>query len=238
MEFLFQKNEHHSLVDALSYIDPLPVEAQNEVKKLVTDEMSGSGDRDRCSLTELLPLPKMSRLLNEEYDLPQPLTSLVDAPMDVDAAVEAAERRMVDDLLRNEMNRIAAGLPFRNLTIKEDLEPPAGPAVKSVTQWMKSVETAKALLEHQNNKLVNLDLSLKFAKNGWLKHISDLEVQHISYKRRSEEERSDVEDINKRRKLVQVSFGNEMRSLTRHWQDLVDQNHDISKALASMAFKQ
>lgn len=194
---LYTLNEHHEKVDALPYVDPLPNEMLNQVKRMIEEEMKTMPSRDYLSL------------------LPAPDLSVLDK-----------------GAVGKELQRIAEQKPMQKInTSRYDMEPPNGVNVNDLSEWKRAVDNAKAQLEHSQMRLMNLELMQKYSQNAWLRHLADLQVHNEMYQRAAQDVKGKVDDINKRRKLEQVSCGNDLRNTQIEWTDLCQRNGQVSKAI-------
>jgi len=125
------------------------------------------------------------------------------------------------------------GRPFEKLDVSRyDLVPPSGQKANDLAEWKRVAENAQAQIEHSRNRLMNLEMMQKYGERMWVKHLSDLEIYEESLKRESQRVRKAVEDTNKFRKLEQVGCGNDLRNLTREWEEYVERNGKISEAIS------
>ncbi|CEM15606.1 unnamed protein product [Vitrella brassicaformis CCMP3155] len=200
-QYLFQDNEGWDLVDALPYIDPLPADLQQEVRRLVEEEMSRMPPRDYLA------------------SLPKPATPVLDS----------------DPVIKGEMERIKMQRPMAKLDqARLNVEVPSGAKAADVGEWKKSLENAEAQLEHSNVRMVNLELMHKNAQKVWLNHLQQLEHHHTGLQSDVKILKRDMDEVNKRRKLDQVSCGNTLRTLGREWEELVDRNGEILQAVGEL----
>lgn len=79
-------------------------------------------------------------------------------------------------LLQAEMRRLAAGeegmAPMDQTRYRVD--PPSGAQAGSTEAWEDAVRNARSQLEHQRNRMTNLELLSKFGPNTWRLGASDL----------------------------------------------------------------
>eukprot|EP00923_Selenidium_pygospionis_P050684 GHVN01087740.1.p2 GENE.GHVN01087740.1~~GHVN01087740.1.p2 ORF type:complete len:243 (-),score=24.49 GHVN01087740.1:2084-2779(-) len=194
-------NDNYELVDALPYVDPLPNDMLNQVKKMIEDEMKSMvPPRDYLAP---LPMPDISNLDK--------------------------------GFMGKELQRISEQKPMPKLsTTRYEVEPPTGEEANDLTEWKRAVDNAKAQLEHSQARLLNLELMQNYGQNAWLKHIADLQIHDEMYRRAADQTKEQVDDINRSRKLAQVSCGNDLRSAQLEWTELSQRNGQILKAIGEL----
>eukprot|EP00898_Chlorokybus_atmophyticus_P001971 jgi/Chlat1/2775/Chrsp187S08760 len=99
--------------------------------------------------------------------------------------------------------------------------------------WKAAIANSHAQLEHQFNRLINLELAVKFGPNAWRAHIQHLEATNARLSRLLKENKQSIDQLNRQRKAEQASVvkvGQQLRSLEAEWMELVQKNMDISAA--------
>lgn len=135
-----------------------------------------------------------------------------------------------------EMARLAAG--------KEDMEPldfsrynvdPPEPALQRDAQaWVAAVRNCRAQLEHQNNRLLNLELCSNFGPKIWLQHNQDLTKTAEALEAQLTSARAASEALNLKRKLAQEKAGPEFARHEANYRAAVAKNAEIETANAHL----
>ncbi|KAI8818145.1 Pre-mRNA-splicing factor SPF27 [Fimicolochytrium jonesii] len=113
-------------------------------------------------------------------------------------------------------------------TTRFRLEPP--PQKSSLETWEKAVENAQAQLEHQSNRLINLELVNSFGSNAWKVHCHQLEWLNKSLAKEVEEIKKEVVDINKDRKVEQLKVGQTLQQLSYRYSMMLHQTLQVDAA--------
>ncbi|KAI9336744.1 Pre-mRNA-splicing factor SPF27 [Obelidium mucronatum] len=128
--------------------------------------------------------------------------------------LKQTKQRQSNESLSNLLSLSGNGTPLNAIdTSRFRLEPPSNP--HSEEDWKAAVDNAHAQIEHQQNRLVNLELINKFGANAWKLHNFQLEAGIAQQKQ-------ELLDLNKERKIEQTRAGGELRQLEEKWSDLVD----------------
>ncbi|KAJ3151826.1 hypothetical protein HDU89_001875 [Geranomyces variabilis] len=113
-------------------------------------------------------------------------------------------------------------------TARFRLEPPKNP--KSLADWQTALENAEAQLEHQTNRLINLELVNTFGSNAWKLHCYQLEWLASSLQKEVDAAAKEVTDINKDRKTAQLKMGQTLQQLAQRYLTLVHQTLQVDVA--------
>ncbi|KAI7836667.1 hypothetical protein COHA_009443 [Chlorella ohadii] len=115
-------------------------------------------------------------------------------------------------------------------TARYSLDPPPPTKRSDHNAWRAALDNAHAQLEHQYNRLLNLELLLKFGPDSWRMHnealsafVTRLQEQLAAVKRQ-------VDTLNRERKLQQHAAGSELSKLEAEYLGLVHKNKDIEAA--------
>lgn len=209
MQPLFKQNPYYYLVDALPYIDPLNEELQSEVKSLIEQELKVILQEDGGQLRNYLAT------------LPVPKTPYMDNP----------NTPIGQELLRCASGKVMEKL---DLSIYSSLEGPSQNRASDINEWSKSVTNAYCFLEHSHSAIINLELMIAFAKHSWIKHIADLQLYEKTLSAEVAKNRQESEEVNKRRKLEQMSCANTLRNLNREKAEILERNSKILSALSNL----
>lgn len=147
-------------------------------------------------------------------------------PKDYLASLKAPKcEALSSDLIKQEMERIDRGDPMEQISMKRyELEPPSGISKGDVNEWKEALTNAKAQQAHFDLRLMNLEL---LASWGAQMH---LQTKLVTQKFESSDESkianlsTRLDSVNKKRKLDQVSWGNDLRKLQYEYDQRVLEN--------------
>ena len=97
--------------------------------------------------------------------------------------------------------------------------------------WTSAVDNANAQLEHQQNRVLNLQLLLKHGPNVWRAQNEQLNSLLTRMQERLDEVKGDVGYINRERKLEQESVGQELGQMKDTYMALVEKNARLTAAI-------
>ncbi|KAL3142986.1 hypothetical protein ABBQ38_003268 [Trebouxia sp. C0009 RCD-2024] len=134
-------------------------------------------------------------------------------------------------VLQHEYDRVKAGRPVQPLdTSRFHLEPPPASKQNDFNAWRQATDNAHSQLEHQYNRLLNLELLLRYGSNARRRHNQSLEG-HVHRLEGNIEKLSQQRDsINKQRKLTQEADGRTLKQLEQQYKALVTKNMEIHMA--------
>jgi len=137
----------------------------------------------------------------------------------LDELPPARELRVAaESLVAQEMTRIDMG---QSMCIPDNLryrlDPPPQSKRSDVEAWTAAIDNAKAQLEHQATRVVNLELALKFAPAAWRARNAWAEAMIVQYEKEVERARTSVNALNVTRKLQQEAAAKEFGALEREW---------------------
>jgi pre-mRNA-splicing factor SPF27 len=75
---------------------------------------------------------------------------------------------------------------------------------EQVASWKSAVNNSRAQLEHQQSRLLNLELINQFGANAWKLHNFQLEAEVKRLQEELQRRKQEIQDLNKQRKLDQV----------------------------------
>ena len=131
-------------------------------------------------------------------------------------------------LLQAEWMRICDGQPMPKLdTSRYQLAAPPTNKQTDLTAWQKSVENAQSQLEHQSNRITNLELLQKYGANAWRAHLNAVEAANSSVSRLNDNLGAEIEATNRKRKLDQTKVGPTLTKLEGEWAAAVRKNIEI-----------
>jgi len=133
-----------------------------------------------------------------------------------------------DSLIMTELARLKAGEPMAQVdTTRYQLNPPPAAKKGDPGAWRAALDNTFAQREHQELRLMNLELQVKYGAAVWRAHNQHLDLLVKGYEKAVTELRREIEEINRTRKLHQVSAKTELDSLEAQWVAAVKKNADI-----------
>lgn len=122
-------------------------------------------------------------------------------------------------------------------TSRYSLPQPLDDTMDSIESWEKAVENARAQLEHQRGRLVNLQLLLKYGPASWRAHNEILSAMLQNTEEQVNVLHGDALHVNKERKIIQMRAEQELASSTyshQTYMDLVDKNKRLEQEIMMM----
>lgn len=111
-----------------------------------------------------------------------------------------------------------------------NLEGPPPARQTDLKAWGRAVGNAQAQLEHQDNRVVNLELLQKHGANTWRAHLQALEAIATRYAAEKDELGVQIDALNRKRKLEQTEVGPKLQRLEAEWVAAVKKNATIEAA--------
>lgn len=138
-------------------------------------------------------------------------------------------------LLEAEWMRVCAEQPMPQMdTSRYQLEAPPPSKQSNIAAWERAVGNAQAQLEHQTNRLDNLELLQKYGANVWLLHLNSLEAANSRLADEQAGLVSQIAELNRKRKLEQVEVGPKLSQLEADWVKTVKKNLEIEGQIARL----
>jgi len=97
-------------------------------------------------------------------------------------------------------------------TSRYTVQPPTEEDKTNLEAWQKAVQNAQAQLEHQTNRLVNLELMKRFGGNAWKTYNQHLQFMERSIQNLMKSKKEETDVLNRKRKQEQVSAGEKLSS--------------------------
>ncbi|KAK3733135.1 hypothetical protein QZH41_012970 [Actinostola sp. cb2023] len=134
-------------------------------------------------------------------------------------------------VLKNEFDRIAKRQPMELLSMKRyELPKPAATQKHDIAAWMEAVENSMAQLEHQAERIINLELLSKHGSNAWRTHCGLLSKIMEHQQKLLLDLRKHIQELNWQRKSEQSKAGEQLQHLEHSWVGLVSKNYEIERA--------
>ncbi|GMI25730.1 hypothetical protein TeGR_g4523 [Tetraparma gracilis] len=111
---------------------------------------------------------------------------------------------------------------------------PTGPLARDVHAWRAAARAAKAHVEGEGLRLMNLELLASFGQAKHAAHLARLEARGEEARGRLREERGEVDLVNARRKAAQDGVGAKHGVLVRKWAELVHKNRHLEKVVGEL----
>lgn len=168
--------------------------------------------------------------------------------------ITAEEKQQVDAMIAQEMNEsepahrsgevqekqgLSVPQPIERAidTSRYSLPHPSDDDNSSIESWEKAVDNARAQLEHQRGRLVNLQLVLKYGPASWRAHNEILSAMAQNSEEQVNVLHGDALHVNKERKIIQMRAEQELATSTyshRAYMDLVDKNKRLEQEIMMM----
>ena len=128
------------------------------------------------------------------------------------------------------MERIADRQPMEMLNMKRyEMPGPVAGRASDLNSWNDAVENSEAQLEHQLNRITNLNLMNKYGTEAWKVYNTILNQLLTSAKEQLQEIKKQIQEINWQRKSAQTTAGEKLKSLEANWVQLVSKNYEIER---------
>eukprot|EP00053_Salpingoeca_punica_P005052 m.52398 g.52398 ORF g.52398 m.52398 type:complete len:210 (-) comp13069_c0_seq1:313-942(-) len=138
-------------------------------------------------------------------------------------------------VLAAEFERVAKGAAQTPMDMSRyELPPPSKAEQGSVEAWQQSVHNAQAQLEHQLNRIDNLELLNTYGVSAWKKHVSSLEAAEKYFEQRLTKLKQQLQELNWQRKSEQVQAGRQMYELEVRWGELINKNLEVAAACKAL----
>lgn len=125
--------------------------------------------------------------------------------------------------------------PSEMLSMKR-CELPAPPTGQKhdVSAWLSAVSNSKAQLEHQEVRLINLELLKDYGCNSWILYLQRLQKMSEIQQKRLHTLRQQIQDTNWARKKEHTEAGSELQLLNSQWINLVAKNYELERACTEL----
>ncbi|KAF8938062.1 Pre-mRNA-splicing factor SPF27 [Dissophora ornata] len=217
-------------LDALPYVDKQIDEpgVRTMVDKLIASEMKRMPKpRDPSSLFPDIDLFSKNELLQQELERVRrgkPMEPKLDL-----ARYQLEPPTSTSSSTASSSTSIETGSSSETITPSASEELPEGR-----TQWLKALDNANAQLEHQNQRILNLELVQKFGGNAWNVHNYQMEYDLSLLRKAVDDKRSEVIELNKLRKRDQLEVAESLQRLEAKWAEMISSTLQVEVASASL----
>lgn len=154
-------------------------------------------------------------------------------PRDYLASLPAPEASALSsEAVQQEFARIESGEPMQGIdALRYTVERPQGNSAQDSNEWRKAAEVIQRQLEYNRLRLVNLELLDKWGTRAWVAQSLVVRSSERLLSNEATALRSVREEVNKKRKLDQISCGNELRKLTIELEQYQQNNIEVERGL-------
>ncbi|CAF0785434.1 unnamed protein product [Adineta ricciae] len=139
------------------------------------------------------------------------------------------------DIMKTEFERLSNRLPMEMLSMKRYELPTPPPGKQTDFQaWNECVENSYAQLEHQQTRILNLELMWDYGANTWKIYNTSLQNMLEQAQKQLLELRKQIQEINFNRKNEQTHAGAKLSALEQTWVGLVGKNYEIECAIVEL----
>eukprot|EP00622_Pseudochattonella_farcimen_P000458 FR734956.1.p1 GENE.FR734956.1~~FR734956.1.p1 ORF type:complete len:215 (+),score=33.63 FR734956.1:167-811(+) len=136
------------------------------------------------------------------------------------------------ELVQAEMARLAAQEPMAKLDLSRyEVPEPAKELRRDASAWKKAVNNARVQLEHQHNRLVNLELLQKYGSQAWLQQNKALDTLKGGVHEEAEKLSLVASEANVKRKRAQEKTGPRISQLSHDYQKATHENMQLMTAV-------
>lgn len=220
--------KNSELIDALPYVDSLESAEKVAINALIEEEVGrlpplNHATRSNPSNQTLVPYSQLKNIDKKPSDY------LKELPPIPPSRLESHQ------LIQTEFERISRGEQLDAMDIERyNLNPPPPSKRSDPAAWQAALDNANAQLEHQRNRLLNLELLLKFGPSTWRAHNEAVASYASRLKNQVQDSRNGIENLNKERKLQQIAAGRELFALEEEYLSLVTKNAQLESVCQSL----
>ncbi|KNC75996.1 hypothetical protein SARC_11493 [Sphaeroforma arctica JP610] len=138
--------------------------------------------------------------------------------------------KFTSELLKNEYARVSTGKPMAPFDVKryKVAEPTVGATKEDA--WRAATDHVATQLEMQHDRIINLELLIKYGKTAWLEHTKELELVKDTAQTQLEKITDDLEELNGTRAAEQQDAGMRLLDLQAQLTTFLDQKLEVQKA--------
>ncbi|KAF9927639.1 hypothetical protein FBU30_003015 [Linnemannia zychae] len=212
-------------LDALPYVDKQIDEpgVRSMVDKLIASEMKkmSTKPRDPASLFPDMDLFSSNPIIQQELER-------VRKGKPMESALDLSRYQLEPPTSHTASTKgTEATAPTTTPTASEQL--PEGRA-----EWLKALDNANAQLEHQNQRVLNLELVQKFGGNAWNIHNYQLEYDVSLLRKAVDDKKAEIMELNKLRKRDQMDVAESLQRLEAKWAEMISSTLQVEVASASL----
>ncbi|CRH00989.1 conserved Plasmodium protein, unknown function [Plasmodium relictum] len=194
---LYELNNLHNLVNALPYIDSYDNELEQVAKKMVEEEMKLMNEKNEV------------KNYLEDYHIPSLMY------------LNNENSVIHNELRRCEENKKMEKLNFDYYNISHTLND------MSINEWKSTLKKYEIILENSHNALINIELMNKYKDVMWSEHMKIFSHIDINLQNNIKSLKEEIENINKKRKLHQLQFVNDLTTLQNERKEYKRKNNII-----------
>lgn len=136
------------------------------------------------------------------------------------------------EAIASELARVEAGGKMEAIDLdRYKLEPPEVPNNQDPAAWRTVTQSAQMQLEYNRLCMSNLELLERWGAKCWVAHSGIVRISEQALAGDAQTAKAAREEVNKRRKLDQVSCGNELRKLTMELERYTKDNSEVQTEL-------
>lgn len=154
-------------------------------------------------------------------------------PRDYLSSLPAPELAFLSgETMSKEFARLDAGQPFQGIDMgRYKVDTPEGADAQDSDVWKRQAESLQMQLEYSRLRHTNLDLLDRWGNKAWIAHSVLVRGTERILSNEANGLRATREEVNKKRKLDQISCGNELRKLNNELDQYAQDNTQIGGAL-------
>ncbi|KRZ11964.1 Pre-mRNA-splicing factor SPF27, partial [Trichinella pseudospiralis] len=144
--------------------------------------------------------------------------------------------KFLTELLKAEFERIQNRQPMQGLNMRRyELPGPSSTRMGDLDSWQEALQNAKAQLEQQDLRILNLELMIEYGAEAWKIYLEKAEKTKNLFRKRISLLREKVQAVHFSRKRKQTEAGDKLKQLEARWVSLVTKNYEIEKICAEIA---
>eukprot|EP00747_Dinoflagellata_sp_TGD_P162852 gnl/TRDRNA2_/TRDRNA2_180932_c0_seq1.p1 gnl/TRDRNA2_/TRDRNA2_180932_c0~~gnl/TRDRNA2_/TRDRNA2_180932_c0_seq1.p1 ORF type:complete len:323 (+),score=100.49 gnl/TRDRNA2_/TRDRNA2_180932_c0_seq1:47-970(+) len=153
-------------------------------------------------------------------------------PRDYLASLPAPELpHLQSELISQELARQENGVPMTQGIDPSRYEVEAPEGATDHVPWKAASDALRMQLEYSRLKLTNLELLERWGQKAWVAHSSILRASERLQANDTTSQKTAREEVNKKRKLDQISCGNEIRKLQHELEQYMQDNIEVEQGL-------
>ncbi|CAH3038748.1 unnamed protein product [Porites lobata] len=138
-------------------------------------------------------------------------------------------------VLKKDFERISKRQAMELLSMKRyELPQPTANQKHDITSWTEAVDNSMAQLEHQAERIENLELLSQYGGAAWKIHNETLTRILAQQQKKLMDIKKEIQEINWQRKTEQTKAGEQLQHLEQSWVGLVSKNYEIERACAEL----